>query len=204
MASISAAFDPMHPLLADRERLDRIADLMFAKIHKTLFFQHPGPRRAARTERILDGTAVSADDVVAQALEALLQYPPSRLRGSWEALAVGIAHKKAVSALRASQKGLRGTEHREPLRLVPGDTHGKSPGRESEPAPFEVLASDWGDPEKECSELERALKLRDLARDALDERSRHVFFAIHFKGRLRAEIGGRTPPDRPESWPDLP
>ena len=65
MASISAAFDPKHPLLADRKRLDEIADVMYAKIHKTLFAQHPGPRRSARSERILIGTAVSADDVLA-------------------------------------------------------------------------------------------------------------------------------------------
>ena len=122
-------FDAEHPLLKDRERLERILDVMHARIQKILF---PGsPRRRRRTtphqpndpdhtERILEGTAVSADDVLSDAAISLLDYSPDRLEGSWEGLAVRIARNKAVDALRASQKGLRRTEHRPPATLGVG------------------------------------------------------------------------------------
>ena len=189
MVSISQAFDSEHPLLTNRERLDKIADIMYAKIQKTLFPWNFGRRQMAKTEQVLNGTAVSADDVLAEALVGLLQYSPEHLEGTWEGLAVGIAHKKAVDALRASQKGLRGTKHRPKLRLVSGDAEGKGPGGETVPALFEVLPSSWGDPEAEYSELEHALELRNLARDVLDERAREIFFAIHFEGYSRTEVG---------------
>ena len=120
MVGISQAFNSEHPLLTDRERLDRIADIMYAKIQKTFFSENPGRRQRGKTEQILKGTAVSADDVLAEALVGLLRYPPERLEGTWEGLAVVIAHNKAVDALRASQKGLRDTDHRPQLRLVSG------------------------------------------------------------------------------------
>ena len=189
MNSTSPVFDPMHPLLVDRKRFDRILDVMYAKIQQTLFSEKLAQGRKSKTEQILRGTAVSAEDVLAEASEAILRYPVARLDGSWEALAVVISRNKAVSALRAAKAGLRGTEHREPLRLVSGDTYEEGAGRDSELAPFEVLPSDWGDPEEEYWETERALKLRNLARDVLDERSRYVFLAIYFEGRSRVEIG---------------
>ena len=191
MGSASQAFDSEHPLLTDRERLDRIVDIMYAKIQKTLFPKNPRRRQGAKTEQILMGTAVSADDVLADALVGLLRCPPERLEGTWEGLAVGIAHNKAVDALRASGKGLRDTEHRSQLWLVSGDAVRQGPGGDTEPALFDVLPSDWGDPETEYLALEKVLRLRDLARDVLDERAREIFFAIHFDGYSRTEVGER-------------
>ena len=189
MGSISQAFDLEHPLLADRERLERITDIMYAKIQKTLFSKNTGRHQETKTEQILAGTAVSADDVLAEALVGLLQYLPERLEGTWEGLAVGIARNKAVDALRASQKGLRHTEHRPKLQLVSGDAKRKGPDGGTEPALFEVLPSNWGDPEAEYLALEKVLGLRNLARDVLDERAREIFFAIHFEGHSRREVG---------------
>ena len=115
---------PEHPLLADRDRLDAILDIMYAKIQKTLFPGHPGwsrPRaetgrssNAHHRERILEGTGVSADDVLSEAFLGLLEYSPERLEGTWEGLAVRIARNKAVDALRAATRGLRGTEYSAP------------------------------------------------------------------------------------------
>lgn len=192
-------FDDEHPLLQDRERLDRILDVMYARIQKTLF---PGSPRRPRTtpgqfndadhpERTLEGNAVSADDVLSEATVSLFQYPPDRLKGTWEGLAVRIAHNKAVDALRASEKGLRGTEHRPPLRLVSGDAEGEGPDGETEPSLFEVIPSNWSDPEAEFDVLEGALVVRDLARDLLDARAREIFLAIHFEGYSRKEVGER-------------
>lgn len=191
MASISQAFDSEHPLLADRERLGRIADIMYAKIQKTLFSENRGRRQGPKAERVLEGTAVSADDVLSESLAGLLRYPPKRLEGTWEGLAVRIAQRRALDALTASRKGLRETEHRPKLRLVSGDIERIGPGGQTEPPHFEVLPSNWGDPEAEYSTLEKVLALRNLARDVLDERAREIFFAIHFDGDSRTDIGER-------------
>ena len=195
----SHTFDPEHPLLVDRKRLERILDVMYAKIQKTLFpWRRPGRRPKPETslfgdavgvELILDGTGVSADDVLSEAYVALLGYPPSRLEGGWEGLGVGIAEHKALDAMRASQKGLRGTDHRDQLHLVSGDVERDGPDGETEPSIFEVIPSDWGNPEAEYLEIEAALKLRNLARELLDERQQRIFLAIHFDDYTRREVG---------------
>ena len=195
--SNSQEFDHEHPLLADEDRLNRILDVMYAKIHKTLFpWSKPGRRPGSEAsqsnnaddpEWILEGTGVSADDVLSDAQMGLLLYPPESLEGTWEGLAVKIAENKAVDALRAAGKGLRGTEHRTPLHLVSGDHERDGPDGETEPAIFETLPSNWGDPEAEFFVLEDALKLRDLAREDLNDRDQRIFFAIHFEGYSRKE-----------------
>ena len=150
---------------------------MYAKIHKTLFrWSKPGRRSGSEasqsnnaddSELILDGTGVSANDVLSEACEGLLLYPPERLRGTWEGLAVTIAENKATDALRSAEKGLRGTEHRTALHLVSGDLERKGPDGEIEPAIFDTLPSNWGDPEAEFFVLDDVLKLRNLAREIL-------------------------------------
>ena len=192
MVSISQAFDSEHPLLTDKERIDSIADIMYAKIQKTLFPENPGRRQGAKAERVLEGTAISADDILVESLVGLLRYSPDRLKGTWEGLAVVIAHNKAVDALKASRKGLRETEHRPRLRLVSGDAEGLGPGGETKPPLFEVLPSNLSDPEAEYSVLEKVLRLRNLARNILDERAREIFFAIHFDGDRRTEVSERV------------
>ena len=186
--------------MADRKRLDRILDVMYAKIQKTLFPRYPERRPRFETgsygnvggrERILDGTGVSTNDVLSEAFLALLEYPPGRLKTTWEALAVGIAHNKAVDAIRASRRGLRETDHRPELRLVSGDAERESSEGETRSGLFEVLRSDRGDPEAEFLALQAVTELRDLARAVLDERGQEVYFAIHFDGYTRREVGIR-------------
>ena len=196
----SQAFDPEHPLQADRERLDRILDVMYAKIQRTLFpWRNPRRRPRAETEPstgdsewVLYGTGVSAEDVLSEALIELLQYPPKSLKGTWEGLAVRIARNKAVDALRVFGKGLRGTDHRGQLNLVSGAVEREGPDGETEPPIFDETPSEWGDPEAEYLEhleLEATLKLRDLARELLDDRQQRIFFAIHFDDHTRREVG---------------
>ena len=200
MTSTSQASESKHPLLADRERLEEILDIMYAKIQRTLFPGNPRRRPRAETggfinaddrERIREGAGFSADDVLSEAFFGLLEYSPERLKGTWESLAVTIAGNKAADAFRASTKGLRGTDHRPELRIVSGDAEGKGPDGEREPALFEVLPSNCGDPEAEYLELEYVLKLRDLVRKVLDDREQDIFFAIHFDGYSRKEVGDR-------------
>ena len=188
-----------HLLLADRERLEQILDVMYAKIQRMLFPWRKPARRprpeasqfdgAGDVEQILQGTAISADDVLGEAFFALLKYPPNRLENEWEGLAVRIAENKAIDALRRAQKGLRGTDHRAQLRLVSADIEREGPDGEAEPSIFEGIPSDWGDPEAEYFELEAILALRDLARKILGDRHRRVFFAIHFDDYTRREVG---------------
>ena len=188
MVSIPQPSDSEHPLLKDRKRLNRIIDIMYAKIHKTLYLGNAGRRQMATA----DGTsAVNPDDVLIEAFVGLLEYSPEDLKHTWEGLAVRIAQRRTIDAVRAAQKGLRGTEHRPQLRLVSGDAESEGPGGKIEPALFEVLPGNSPDPEAEYLELEFVLVLRDLARDVLDERAREVFFAIHFEGYNRIEVAER-------------
>ena len=189
MTSASPAFDPTHPLQADRQRLNRILDVMYAKIHKILFSEKLRSGQRPTTERILRGTGASADDVLAEAAEALLRYQPGEVQVSWEALGVRIARNKAVTALRAAGAGLRGTDDRESLRLVSTDTPRQTQDRDSDTTLLHMLAGDVVGPEEEYIELERSLKLRDFARGVLDEPSLYVFLTIHFGRGRRADIG---------------
>lgn len=188
MESVSGVFfDPEHPLAGDRQRLNRIADIMYGTIQKTLF-KASGGRRFTR-EQILEGGADTPDDVLRQALAALQQYPPGHLAGTWEGLAVTIARNKAVDAYRASQKSLGGTEHRDRLRLVSGDAEMDGPNGEMRAPILEVLPGDWDGPEVESERVEEALVLRNLAREVLDERERKIVFAILYDGYSRKEVG---------------
>ena len=193
--SNSRPFDPNHPLLKDRERLDRILDVMYAAIQKIRF---PGrtPLQRLReevgeydnvhgVERILrGGSGASADDVLQEAFIGLLQVSPECLRGSWEGLAFRIAENKAKDALDTSQKGLRGTDHRPELHLISGDLEWEAPDGEIRPTFFDTLTSDWGDPEAEFFELDDVLKLRNLAREVLDARELN-----QSHGEMRRSLG---------------
>ena len=198
MAPTNQEFNREHPLLADTDRLNEITNVMYVKIHKTLFHRNPSGRHRAEIgqstnnynpERILQGTAVSADDILSEAVIALLRYPPGKLKGTWEGLAVTIARNKAIDALRASRGGLRATEHRNEMRLESGDVEREGPDGEIKPSLFEMLTSNWGYPEAEFFVLQDVLIVRDLAREILDDRSQEIFFAIHFHGYTRKEIG---------------
>ena len=192
------AFESEHPLLTDRDRLEKIANIMYVKIQKTLFPWKPARRLRLEAgqfigvgdrEQVLTGSGISADDVLSEAILALLQHSPKRIRESWEGLAVRIARNKAVDAIRTSRKGLRATKKRPELRLVSGDVKRIGPDGEPEPSIIEMLPSNWDDPEEEFFRIEGVVRLRDLAREILEDRDREIFFAIHFGDYSRKEIG---------------
>ena len=199
MTSPPPAFDPEHPLLEDRDRLDRIIKVMHGVIQRRLFSSDASsPYGAADPstdlggrERILEGTGMSSKDVLSKALVSLLQYSPEGIEDNWEGLAVTIARNKAIDAWRASQAGLRGTDHRDEMRVISGDAEREGPDGETEPPLLEMVPSTWPDPETEYLATETTLELRDLARAILSDREREVFFAIHFLGLTRREVGAR-------------
>jgi RNA polymerase sigma factor (sigma-70 family) len=166
-----------HPLVVDRARLDKITDNMGTQIHRVIH----GRSRDPRSERALHG-GESADDILQEALIALLEYDPDKLRSTWEALSVGIARKKAFAALRRATKGRRRD------RSGPG-----------EPDDVTVVAldptitdvhDDSGDhdPELVFERTQQQLVLLRLARERLSGRERRVFFGIHFDGVTRAAL----------------
>ena len=174
-----------HPLVVDRVRLDKITDNMAAQIHRVIHRRGRDPR----SERALHG-GESADDVLQDALIALLDYNPRNLRTTWEALSVGIARKKAFAALRRATRGRR-TERTNP----------------DDPDEVTVVAldptltdlqdySDDNDPEVAFERTQQQLVLLRLARERLSDRERKVFFGIHFDGLTRAALAedvGLTP-----------
>jgi RNA polymerase sigma factor (sigma-70 family) len=173
-----------HPLVADRARLDKITDNMYAQIHRVIH----GVGRDARAERTLHG-GQSADDVLQEALIALLEYDVTKLRTTWEALSVGIARKKAFAALRRATRGRRaGAAARgEPDHITV--------------VPLELAAeprddSGADDPEAVFERTQQQLVVLRLAARILSDRERTVFFGIHYDGRTRAELAeevGLTP-----------
>jgi RNA polymerase sigma factor (sigma-70 family) len=181
MKELARTARPTHPLVEDRARLDKITDNMAAQIHRVIYGRSPDPR----TERVLHG-GESADDVLQEALLALLDYDPRTLRTTWEALSVGIARKKAFAALRRATRGRR--------------TEQAGPG---EPDSVTIVALDTAvanvqdlsgehDPEAAFERTQQQLVLLRLARERLSARERTVFFGIHFDARTRAALAAEV------------
>ena len=166
-----------HPLMCDRARLEAITSNMYAQIQRVIH------RRSDRSvEEALSG-GESADDVLQEALVALLSYDPSGLQGTWEALSVRIARNKAVDAVRRATRGRRGGESLEDgadaVRVVSLDVVPSDPEDDAVDA----------DPAEAYMRTQQELVLIRLARELLDERDRRIFFGIHFEGRTRADLG---------------
>jgi len=183
MKELAVAVGTTHPLVADPARLDKITDNMYAQIHRVIH----GIGRDPRTERTLHG-GQSADDVLQEALMALLEYDVTKLRTTWEALSVGIARKKAFAALRRATRGRRsgdaGRGEPDDVTIVPLETAGTDP------------RDDSADPELIFERTQQQLVLLRLAKEILSDRERTVFLAIHFDGLTRAELAekvGLTP-----------
>jgi RNA polymerase sigma factor (sigma-70 family) len=148
-----------------------------------------GRSRDPSNERALHG-GESADDVLQEALIALLDYDPRKLRTTWEALSVGIARKKAFAALRRATRGRRSgradADEPDSVTIVALD---------SAVAEVQDLSGDH-DPETVYERTQQQLVLLRLARERLSARERTVFFGIHFDGRTRADVApevGLTP-----------
>jgi len=93
-----------HPLWVDRGRLEAINQRMWFEIQKVMFPHEPRRplQNPGRTELALVG-GISAEDAYSEAVHALLQYEP---KGdvNWEALAITIARRRAIAAVRKATK----------------------------------------------------------------------------------------------------
>jgi RNA polymerase sigma factor (sigma-70 family) len=188
-----------HPLVDDRARLERIADNMYAQIQRVLhgYSGSAGARAGVGgsrggAERVLSG-GESVDDVLQEALIALLEFDPAKVHTSWEALSVGIARKKAFTALRRATRGRLpdSGDGRDAVSLVPLDAGYLDGGQ------LELRDESLdGDPEVVFERTHQQLVLLRLARERLTGRERTVFFGIHFEGATRAMLAdqvGLTP-----------
>ncbi|MCP4384706.1 MAG: hypothetical protein GY798_25385 [Hyphomicrobiales bacterium] len=188
-----------HPLEVDVARLERIATVMCHEIHKKLGRPTPPRRRTTgsdvsrvfgepATERIVRGSALSAEYILSEAIHDLLAKSPDEVTESWEALAVRIAQNKAIGAVRAAGAGLRPTEHRPRLTVVSPDAEGPiGPDGEPGPSALEYLESS-SDPEAEFFATAQQDELLKLARETLDERDRAIFMGIHYGTRTRVSL----------------
>lgn len=186
------AHDLQHPLLLDRPRLEEIRIAMFTVIQKQIGRYRARSSNGQPVDPALHG-GVSADDVLQDAFEELLQYQHVGFRGSWEALAVDISKKRAIDAVRRSRKGLRATEQRHEITMTSVDAMGADRGgRRSleaiatlDMSPEERLLQD----EDEFLSAVRVASLRDLALEVLDERQQAVLFGVAFEEKTRRAIG---------------
>lgn len=188
MASTDPVHDSEHPLLRDRGLAEEVLDVMYAAIHKILHKRRPDSPRGKGAERALVGGA-SADDVLAIAFAALLAFPHQGAEVNWRALGVTIAGNKAKDALKASNKGLRGTSHRHKLSVESGDAQAQSSSGEPGATVFELHPDERYDPEEQYIAVRSALDLRDLAREELEGRELDIFLQIKFLRRPRKDIG---------------
>ena len=195
MRSTARVIDPDHPLLHDRPRLDRILDTMFWTIQKQLHLRAPCRSGEKGRNPALKG-GVSPEDVLQEAFEELLRHQHAGFSGSWEALAVDIAKKRAIDAWRASEAWLHETDHRPALTVISGDSDVTGDDGRSIGTVITAVASTDPTPEEQYLAIEeeyrascRAHELRDLALEKLTEREQEVFFGVVFEERTRKEIG---------------
>ena len=196
MRSTARNFDSNHPLLHDSPRLDRILDAMFLTIQKQLHLRAPGRGGAPGADLALPG-GTSVDDVLQEALADLLQHPHGGFSGSWEAMGVDIAKKRAIDAWRKSRAGLHKTDHRPGLTVISGDSDVTGGDGEHMGTIIASVPSTEPTPEERYLALEeeyrsacRVQELQDLAREKLTETEQKVFFGV-CAGRTRVDIGAK-------------
>jgi RNA polymerase sigma factor (sigma-70 family) len=177
MAEHATPVPSSHPLLADLARLDKIKRNMHVQIQLVLH----GRRTSDDVERALPG-GTSVDDVLQEALLALLRTPPRKVRVSWEALSVQIARNKAKDALTDSTRGRRspGAEPGSPddVRLVSLAERDDTADTDS-----------TNDPEVAFVVAEQHLVLLRLARQTLTERERLIFFSGYYNTQTNRALG---------------
>lgn len=189
--------DDQHPLLADQELVEKVLDAMFAKINKVLQFRNLGLRplgqgrmsepRPGTSEPAIQGTGISAEDVLSEAFEELLSMDPDEVQ-SWPALAVTVAERRALDARKRAGRGLRGTDHRPPLELVSADEPVGDRDDGSVRTVLDVHADPFASPEDEYLALLDVLTVRDLAYELLGDRDRDILLTIQTGQRTRQQL----------------
>lgn len=172
-----------HPVACDSALRERLLDLMWLRIQKTI---SPGAslRRRSRSNADLQlAGGISAAAVLYAALDGLLQFDPARLKGTWEGLAVVIAHNKAVQAVRDNASARRRGERE--VDLAPLDTDAPEDRRLAG-----TMTDPLANPEAEAIALGQERIYKRLADSLLSDRDREIYYRIHYRGETRAAICG--------------
>ncbi len=168
-----------HPVLSDEVLRERLLDIMWRRIQKTIS-PYVRPRRRARSTADLQlAGGIKAEEVLNAALDGVLRFEPDRLSGSWEGLATKIAHYKAVQAVRDNVKGRqRSASEVDIASLDLEDPRGGT------------LVDELADPEAEAIALWQERIYQRIAEQVLSDRDREIYFRIHYFGESRAAICG--------------
>lgn len=178
---------PVHPL-RDRGRLEALTDLMWDIIQKEL-----SGRKSDQAERVLRG-GDSMGDILQQSVVGLLRHKPrdgqSLEEVNWEGLAVVIARRRVIDALRRNARHRNATAEDTQLRT---EDDGQPTIGSGAPTSIESLP----DPSvQDDDDIVDAIRTRDLARrihDAaetlLDERSLEIFQRVSADVETQAAIG---------------
>lgn len=170
-----------HPVLIDEVLQERVLDIMWRRIQKTISPALPPKRRIASTADLQLAGGIRADAVLNDAFNAVLHYEPSKLTGTWEGLATTIAHRKAVKAVRENTKGRRrATKEIDLASIDQEDPEGRTLGDE--------LADRLADPEREAIALGQERILQRLAVELLNDRDRDIYYRRHYLWQTRAAI----------------
>lgn len=170
-----------HPVLDDEALQERVLDIMWRRIQKTISPMIPPRRRTASTADLQLAGGIRADAVLNEAFAAVLYFEPSRLTGTWEGLATAIAHNKAVEAVRQNTKGRKRAKREIDLASIDReDADGGTLADE--------LEDELADPEGEAIALGQERILQRLAVELLSDRDRDIYYRRHYLWQTRAVI----------------
>jgi hypothetical protein len=162
-----------HPVEDDLELRERVLDVMWFKIQKTVSPTLPAKRRSVSTADLQLAGGIRADAVLNAALDGVLRKDPSELTGTWEGFATGVAHHKAVQAVRDNVKGRKQAGKEVELGSTDRESaEGRRVGDE--------LVDELADPEAEAIALVQERIVQRLANQLLNARDRDIFFRRHY------------------------
>lgn len=166
-----------HPLWADRDRLEAISQRMWLEIQRVMFPWKPRRplRNPGKTELTVVG-GISLEDVFSEAVHALLLYEPIG-DVNWEAVAIIIARRRAIAAVRKATKH-RALPHGSEIDVVSLDEEdeGGKPFVEEVADPAGLIEDDVSDG---ILRADRLLAFRKVAEEVLPQRDRDIVFRVN-------------------------
>lgn len=175
-----------HPILVDTELRERVLDVMWFQLQKTISRGQPPRRRGASTAGLQLAGSIRADAVLNDALDRVLRFDPDRLENSWEALATRIAQRAAAQAVRDNVRGRQFASGEVDLMSIDADTdYG------DRRSVVDLLQDELADPEAEAAALVQQRAILRLVDELLSQRDRDIFLRRHYLDQTLASIAER-------------
>lgn len=179
-----------HPVVADVDLRERVLDVMWFRIQKTISPGQLPQRRSPSTADLQLAGGIRIDVVLNAALHGVLRLDPAELRTTWEGLAATIAHRQAIQAIRENTKGRR-IDGRE-VSVVSIDAEDENGATLAD-----HLLDELADPEAEATALLQARVIHRVAHEVLNQRDLDIFMRRHYMGQPLsgiASLHGLTEP----------